>query len=84
MRDDGAGDRQTTMYFIVTAAWIVVTAVSWIQLNRKMPITIGVLGLLAHAGIWIFGIGYWGIAALAILTVIGMTSVPEIFMGGKV
>ena len=67
------------MYYLVTAAWIVVTVVSYTQGNRKIPITIGVLGLLAQAGIWMIGIGYFGIAALALLTVIGIFSVPEIF-----
>jgi peptidoglycan biosynthesis protein MviN/MurJ (putative lipid II flippase) len=67
------------MYYLVSAAWVVVTVVSYIQGNRKLPITIGVLGLLSQIGIWVVGIGYWGVAALALLTVIGMFSVPEIF-----
>jgi len=45
--------------------------------------TIGVLGVLAQIGIWGFGLGYWGIAVLAILTLIGMFSAPDIFLGGK-
>ena len=71
------------MYYLVSAAWIVVTAVSWIQGNRKMPITIGILGTLAQLGIWVLGIGFLGVAALAILTVICMFSVPAIFFAGK-
>jgi hypothetical protein len=57
--------------------------VSYIQGNRKLPITIGVLGLVAQVGIWVIGIGFWGIAALALFTVIGMFSVPEIFSRNK-
>jgi hypothetical protein len=67
------------MYYLVSAAWLVVTVVSYIQGNRKLPITIGILGLVAQVGIWVIGIGFWGIAALALFTVIGMLSVPEIF-----
>ena len=68
------------MYYLVSAAWVIVTVVSYIQGNRKLPIIIGVLGVLAQLGIWVVGFGYWGIAALALLTVIGMFSVPEIFL----
>lgn len=68
------------MYYLVSAAWIIVTVVSYIQGNRKIPIAIGLLGFLAQVGIWTMGIGYWGIAALALFTVIGMFSVPEIFL----
>lgn len=68
------------MYFLVTAAWIVVTVVSYNEGNRKVPAAIASLGLLAQIGFWAFGIGFWGIAALALLTIIGMFSVPEIFL----
>ena len=71
------------MYYMISAAWIIVTVVSYIQGNRKLPIAIGVLGFLAQIGIWVIGIGYWGVAALAFLTVIGMFSVPEIFLRNK-
>jgi hypothetical protein len=60
-----------------------VTVVSYIQGNRKLPITIGILGLVAQVGIWVIGIGFWGITALALFTVIGMFSVPEIFSWNK-
>ena len=75
------------MYFLVAAAWLVVTVVSYNEGNRKLPMGMGVLGLLAQAGFWmlglgfwVFGIGFWGIAALALLTIIGMFSAPEIFL----
>ncbi len=71
------------MYYLVTSAWIVVTAVCWIQGGREMPIAIGILGLFAQIGIWIFGIGYLGVATLGLLTVICMFSAPEIFFRGK-
>ena len=71
------------MYYLVSAAWIVVTAVSWIDGNRKLPVAIGVLGFLAQVGIWFFGIGYLAVAALALLTVIGIFSAPDIFFRGK-
>jgi len=71
------------MYYLVSSAWVVVTIVNWIQGNRKLPVAIGLIGLLAQVGIWMFHAGYWGIAALAIVTVIGMFAVPEIFLRGK-
>jgi peptidoglycan biosynthesis protein MviN/MurJ (putative lipid II flippase) len=71
------------MYYLVSAAWLVVTVVSYIQGNRKLPITIGILGLVAQVGIWVIGIGFWGGAALALFTVIGMFSVTEIFSRNK-
>jgi hypothetical protein len=39
------------MYYLVSAAWLVVTVVSYIQGNRKLPITIRILGLVAQVGI---------------------------------
>ena len=70
-------------YLLVSAAWAVVTVVSWIQGNRKMPIAIVSLGLLVQIAFWTLGIGFLGITALALLTVICMFSVPEIFLSGK-
>jgi hypothetical protein len=67
------------MYFFVTAAWIAVKAISYVQGNQVIPITVGILGFLAQIGIWTPGIGYFGISALALLTAIGLFSVPEIF-----
>jgi hypothetical protein len=67
------------MYFIISAAWITVTIISWLQDNRKLPIAIGVLGLLTQVGIWVGGVGYWGITVLAVLTVVGMFSAPDVF-----
>lgn len=71
------------LYIIVSAAWVVVTVVSWIQGNRRIPIVIASVGLLAQIGIWVLGLGFLGVATLAILTVICMLSVPEIFLSGK-
>lgn len=71
------------MYYLITSVWIVVTVVSWVQGNRKVPIGIAVLGVLTQLAIWTIGIGFWGIAILAVLTQVGMFSVPEIFMSGK-
>jgi len=68
------------MYYLVSAAWIVVTVVSWNEGNRKLPIAIGVLGVLVQIGVWFVGIGFWGVVALAVLTLIGMFSVPDIFL----
>ncbi len=71
------------MYYLITSVWIVVTIVSWVQGNRKVPIAIAGLGVLTQLAIWTIGIGFWGIAILAVLTLVGMFSVPEIFMSGK-
>jgi hypothetical protein len=71
------------LYIIVTSAWIVAVIVSWIYENRKMPVAIGILGTIAQIGIWFFGFGFLGVAALALLTVICMFSVSEVFFGGR-
>ncbi|MBB5351675.1 type IV secretory pathway VirB2 component (pilin) [Haloferula luteola] len=63
----------------MSAIWVVVTVVSYLQGNRKVPMAIGVLGCLAQVGIWAFGIGYWGVAVLALCAVIGMFTAPDIF-----
>ena len=71
------------MYFFVTAAWLTVTIVSFYQGNRKIPIIMGSLGLAAQLGIWTAGIGFIGVIALVILTIIGMFSAPEIFFPSR-
>ncbi len=67
------------MYFFVTAAWLVTCSISWHYGNRGIPILVFLFGIAAQIGIWLVGIGFTGIAAIAILTVICMFTVPEIF-----
>jgi hypothetical protein len=58
------------MIFIVSAAWIVGVAVSFIYGNRILPLTILVLGTGILAAIF-SGFGGWpGVAVLSILAVI--------------
>ncbi|QQL44558.1 hypothetical protein [Sulfuriroseicoccus oceanibius] len=71
------------MYYFVTATWLVVTTVSYVQGNRKFPMVLAVLGVLLQLGIWMLGIGYIGMVGLAILAIAGMFSVPEIFFPGR-
>lgn len=71
------------IYYLLTAAWIVTTVVSWLYNNRKVPILTGVLGIATQVAIWGFDIGFVGIAVLGVLTIIAMFSVPEVFLGGK-
>lgn len=68
------------MYFIITALWVTVIGVGWWDEKRIVPIAIAILGILAQIGIWVFGIGFFGIAALGILVLIGMFSSHEIFL----
>jgi len=69
------------MYFVATAAWIVVTGINWLAGNRKVPVIIGILGVLVQIGFWGFGLGFWAISALGILTLVGMFAAPQIFLG---
>ena len=70
-------------YYFVTATWLVVTIVSYVQGNRKFPMVLAVLGVLLQLGIWMLGIGYFGMIGLAILAIAGMFFAPEIFFPGR-
>lgn len=71
------------IYYLLTAAWIVTTVVSWLYENRRVPIWTAVLGIVAQIAIWGFHIGLLGVAVLGVLTIVAMFSVPEVFLGGK-
>jgi hypothetical protein len=71
------------IYYLLTAAWIVTTVISWIYENRKVPIVTGVLGLATQIAIWGFHLGFVGTAILGVLTLVAMYSVPEVFLGGE-
>lgn len=73
------------MYFFITALWLVVVGVNWWDEKRAASITIGSLGLIVQAGIWLFGFGYFGIAALGLLCLVGMFFSAEVFLhaGGR-
>jgi hypothetical protein len=72
------------IYYLISAAWIVTTVISWIYENRKVPMITGVLGLITQVAIWSYGLGFIGIAILGVLAIIAMFSVPEVFFGGGI
>ncbi len=56
--------------FFVMAVWIVGVIVSFIYGNRALPLIILVLGIGVVAATFKCVLGYYGIAALAVLAVI--------------
>jgi hypothetical protein len=68
------------MYYILTALWIIVIGVGWWDEKRVIPIVIASLGIIIQIGYWFFGFGFFGIAALGVLVLIGMFSSHEIFL----
>lgn len=67
------------MYYGITSLWAIAIALSLYSGRRVLPIAVGLLGGLVHAGIWVWHLGYWGIAGLGVLTAICMLSAPEFF-----
>ena len=57
-------------FFIVLVAWIVGVVMSFSNGNRKLPLTILLLGLLDLVGIFVFRLGWIGISILAILAIV--------------
>lgn len=58
------------MFYIVISALLVGIIVSWINHNRKLPLTILTLGVLVLCGGFTMGFGYATVSILAILAVI--------------
>jgi len=58
------------MFYIVIAAWLVGVVVSLIYENRKLPITILLIGIGATAAQFTIGLGYAYIAVMAILSIV--------------
>ncbi len=58
------------MFYIVISAWLAGVAFSFINHNRKLPITIFTLGALVLAGHFAIGFGYATVSILAILAVV--------------
>lgn len=58
------------MFFIVLAAWLAGIVTSLINGNRKLPISIFIIGTAATALQFTVGIGYAYIALMAIISVI--------------
>ena len=58
------------MFFFVMATWIVGVIVSFIYENRALPLVILVLGVVVVAATFNGIAGYYGIAALALLSAI--------------
>ena len=57
--------------------------VGWWDEKRVTPIVIAGIGLLVQIGYWFFGFGFFGIAALGVLILVGMFSSYEIFLNIK-
>ena len=58
------------MFFIVVGAWFAGVVISLINHNRKLPLTILILGGLVLAGQFTIGFGYATVAILAVLAAI--------------
>ncbi|GAA5497212.1 hypothetical protein Rhal01_03405 [Rubritalea halochordaticola] len=58
------------MFYIVLGAWLAGVVVSWINHNRKLPISIFALGSLVLALQFTVGLGILSVAVLAILAAI--------------
>ena len=58
------------MFYIVLAAWLAGVVTSFINGNRKMPITIFAIGAVATGLQFTVGIGYLYIALMAILSIV--------------
>lgn len=58
------------MFYVVLAAWLAGVVTSLINGNRKLPITIFIIGAAATAVQFTVGIGYLYIALMAIISII--------------
>jgi hypothetical protein len=58
------------MFYIVIGAWLTGVVVSLINHNRKLPLSILLLGTLTLVAQFTVGIGYASVAILAILSVV--------------
>ena len=58
------------MFFIVLAAWLAGIITSLINDNRKLPISIFIIGAVATAIQFTVGIGYFYISIMAIISII--------------
>lgn len=58
------------MFYIVIAAWLVGVIVSFIYGNRKLPITILLIGIGITVTEFTVGIGYFYISAMAVVAII--------------
>jgi len=58
------------MFYIVIAAWLAGVIVSFINGNRKLPLTIFVIGAAATAFQFTVGMGYYYIALMAITALV--------------
>ena len=58
------------MFYLVIAIWLAGIITSFILENRKLPITILIIGILLTTADFTIGIGYFYIALMAILSVV--------------
>ncbi|MDB6069470.1 MAG: hypothetical protein JWL81_641 [Verrucomicrobiales bacterium] len=58
------------MFFVVLAAWLVGVAVSLINQNRKLPLSILGIGTLVLVGHFTVGLGFVTFMVMAILSII--------------
>ncbi|NLT72490.1 MAG: hypothetical protein GXX91_17595 [Verrucomicrobiaceae bacterium] len=72
------------MYYLLTALWLIVIGVGWWDEKQVIPIVIASLGIIVQIGFWFFSFGFFGIAALGVLVLIGMFSSHEIFLNIEV
>ena len=72
------------MYYFLTMTWLGVVIVGWHHAQqRRLPIILGILGCLGQVGFWFLGWGFFAVAFLGVLSLIGMVSVPDVFLREK-
>ena len=58
------------MFYIAIGAWLAGIVISLINHNRKLPLTIFVLGVIVLAAQFTIGLGYLSVVALALLAAV--------------
>lgn len=58
------------MFFIVIGAWLAGVVVSLINHNRKLPISVLLIGIVVLTGHFTIGFGFFTVAILAILSAV--------------
>lgn len=69
-------------YAFITSWRLLTVIVDWIYESRKAAVLVGIMGCLAQAAMRC-GFWYYGMAALAVVTALGMYAAPDIFLRGK-
>ncbi len=58
------------MFFIVFGAWLAGVVISLINHNRKLPVSVLLIGIVVLVGHFTIGLGFFTIAVLGILSTV--------------